>query len=141
MKTFDKAEGGDDRRLPPRRQRQRGDDGRVRQRRPRRRPHEPLRHGQANDLDLLIHGDKGALKVWADSNGSTLEACLGPDIDTQTWVPYDCPPTPRNEERFVIALLSGESTASPTSGTRPRSSASSTSPSSPTPRGASLPVG
>ncbi len=63
--------------------------------------------GKANDLDLLIHGDRGALKIWADSNGSTLEVCLGPDIDTQTWVPYDCPRTPRNEERFVIALLSG----------------------------------
>ena len=63
--------------------------------------------GKANDLDLLIHGEKGALKVWADSNGSTLEVCLGSDIDSQTWVPYDCPRTPRNEERFVIALLSG----------------------------------
>ena len=26
--------------------------------------------GKSNDLDLLIHGDKGALKIWADSNGS-----------------------------------------------------------------------
>jgi predicted dehydrogenase len=63
--------------------------------------------GKSNDLDLLIHGDKGALKVWANSTDSSLETCLGPDIDTQTWTPYDLPPTPRNEERFVIALLSG----------------------------------
>jgi len=63
--------------------------------------------GKSNDLDLLIHGDRGALRIWADSNGSTLDTCLGPDIDTQTWTPYDLPPTPRNEERFVIALLSG----------------------------------
>lgn len=63
--------------------------------------------GKSNDLDLLIHGDRGALKVWADSNGSTLETCLGPDIDSQTWTPYPLQPSPRNEERFVIALLSG----------------------------------
>jgi predicted dehydrogenase len=63
--------------------------------------------GRANDLDLLIHGDRGALKIWANTTDSTLETCLGSDIDTQTWTPYDLPPTPRNEERFVIALLSG----------------------------------
>ncbi len=64
--------------------------------------------GKANDLDLLIHGEKGALKVWANSYESTLEVCLGADIETQTWKPFACPPTPRNETRFLIALLSGE---------------------------------
>ncbi len=64
--------------------------------------------GKLNDLDLMIHGDKGALKIWANHLNSTLETCLGPDIDTQTWTPYPCQPTPRNEERFVIALLSGQ---------------------------------
>ena len=64
--------------------------------------------GKANDIDLMIHGEKGALKIWATTADSTLEACLGPDIDTQTWKPVDCPPTPRNETRFLIALLSGE---------------------------------
>jgi predicted dehydrogenase len=64
--------------------------------------------GKANDLDLLIHGERGALKVWANSTDSSLEVCLGADIDTQTWTPFPCPPTPRNEERFLIALLTGE---------------------------------
>lgn len=64
--------------------------------------------GKANDLDLMIHGDKGALKVWANSTDSDLEVCLGPDIETQTWRPMECPPAPRNEQRFVIALLCGE---------------------------------
>ena len=50
--------------------------------------------GKSNDLDLLIHGDRGALKIWANSHDSTLETCLGPDIDTQTWTPYPCQPTP-----------------------------------------------
>ena len=53
--------------------------------------------GKSNDLDLTIHGDKGALKVWANSTDSTLETCLGSDIDTQTWTPYELPPSPRNE--------------------------------------------
>ena len=90
--------------------------------------------GKANDLDLLIHGEKGALKVWADSNGSTLEVCLGPDIDTQTWAPYDCPPTPRNEERFVIALLSGVNGEPDFRHATHGPASCSTSPSSPTPR-------
>jgi predicted dehydrogenase len=64
--------------------------------------------GKANDLDLMIHGETGALKVWSTTHESSLEACLGPDIETQTWRPVDCPPTPRNEERFLIALLSAE---------------------------------
>ena len=63
--------------------------------------------GKANDLDLTIHGEKGALKIWANSTDSSLEVCLGPDIDTQTGAPYACQPTPRNEERFLIALLTG----------------------------------
>ncbi|MEX6508074.1 Gfo/Idh/MocA family protein [Jiella sp. M17.18] len=64
--------------------------------------------GKANDLDLTIHGSKGAVKVWSNTTESTLQVCLGPDIETQTWQPYECPPTPRNADRFVIALLSGE---------------------------------
>lgn len=64
--------------------------------------------GKANDLDLIIHGEQGALKIWANSTDSSLEVCLGPDIETQTWKPFECPPTPRNETRFLIALLSGE---------------------------------
>lgn len=64
--------------------------------------------GKLNDLDLMIHGEKGALKIWADHENSRLEACLGPDVETQAWKPVACPPTPKNAERFVIALLSGE---------------------------------
>ncbi|MEF2551520.1 Gfo/Idh/MocA family oxidoreductase [Aurantimonas sp. A2-1-M11] len=63
--------------------------------------------GKENDLDLTIHGDKGALQIWSNTTDSTLHACLGPDIETQTWKQLDCPPTPRNADRFVLALLSG----------------------------------
>ncbi|MBC8129427.1 MAG: Gfo/Idh/MocA family oxidoreductase, partial [Rhizobiaceae bacterium] len=64
--------------------------------------------GKLNDLDLTIHGETGALKIWSDHETSWLEACLGPDIETQTWRRIDCPPTPKNADRFLIALLSGE---------------------------------
>lgn len=63
--------------------------------------------GKLNDLTLVIHGEKGALRIEADHETSTLFACLGPDIETQTWKRLDCPPTPKNADRFVIALLSG----------------------------------
>ena len=60
--------------------------------------------GHANDLNLTIHGTTGALKIWADANASTLDACLGPDIHTQTWQRLACPPTPGNADRFATAL-------------------------------------
>jgi predicted dehydrogenase len=63
--------------------------------------------GKANEVDLLLHGDRGALKLWTDGGTSTLEACLGPDIETQRWRPVECAPPPRVAERFVAAMLSG----------------------------------
>lgn len=67
--------------------------------------------GKANDLDLLIHGERGAVRLWADGGASTLEACLGPDIEIQRWRPVECPATPHIAERFVLALLGGENGA------------------------------
>ena len=63
--------------------------------------------GHRNDLDLSIHGETGALRIWADADSSTLDVCLGADIHTQTWQRVACPPTPNNAERFVAALRSG----------------------------------
>ena len=63
--------------------------------------------GKANDLDLTIHGTTGALKIWSNTTESSLDVCLGEDIHTQTWTRIECPPTPRNADRFVLALLSG----------------------------------
>jgi predicted dehydrogenase len=63
--------------------------------------------GTRNDLELTLHGDAGALRLWSDERTSTLAACLGPDIETQTWASVECPATPRIAERFVLALLAG----------------------------------
>ncbi len=63
--------------------------------------------GNANDLSLALHGTRGALRVWANSETSRLQGCLGADVETQTWRPLPCPPTPRNEARFAAALHAG----------------------------------
>ena len=64
--------------------------------------------GKTNELDLTIHGDRGALQIWANTTDSTLRGCLGADIETQAWRPIDCPVTPINAERFVMALRAHE---------------------------------
>ena len=63
--------------------------------------------GHKNDLSLEISGTAGALRIWADSGASTLDACLGADIHTQAWQRVDCPPVPGNAERFAAALRAG----------------------------------
>ena len=64
--------------------------------------------GKTNELDLTIHGDRGALKIWANTTDSSLQGCLGADIETQKWRPIACPVTPINAVRFVAALRSGQ---------------------------------
>ncbi|MBP7241753.1 MAG: Gfo/Idh/MocA family oxidoreductase [Amaricoccus sp.] len=63
--------------------------------------------GKANELDLLLHGERGALRLWTDGQTSTLEACLGPDIEVQRWRPVEVAPPPVIAERFVAALQTG----------------------------------
>lgn len=64
--------------------------------------------GTLNDLNLALYGERGALRIWANHLDSRLQGCLGADLETQTWRGIACPPTPRNEQRFVHALLSGQ---------------------------------
>ncbi|EAU41690.1 trehalose utilization-related protein [Fulvimarina pelagi HTCC2506] len=63
--------------------------------------------GNLNDLHLTIYGDRGALRVWANQFDSSLDVCLGANIDTATWERVACNPTPRNERRFAEALRAG----------------------------------
>ena len=63
--------------------------------------------GHSNDLSLTIHGTSGALRIWSDSGASTLDVCLGADLQTQTWTRVDCPPAPGNAARFADALRTG----------------------------------
>ena len=64
--------------------------------------------GNLNDLHLSIYGDKGGLRIWANQLDSTLDICMGSNVETATWVRTPCPPTPRNEARFAEALSSGQ---------------------------------
>lgn len=63
--------------------------------------------GHANDLNLEIHGTKGAVRIWSTANDSTLDVCVGEDIQTQTWRRAACGAVPGNAARFVDALQTG----------------------------------
>jgi len=63
--------------------------------------------GHANDLSLLLFGTEGALEVKTDGKASSLRICVGPDIDTQTWRPVECPPVVTTYERFAKACATG----------------------------------
>ena len=63
--------------------------------------------GHANDLNLTIHGTTGAVRIWSTASDSTLDVCVGADIQTQTWRRVACAAVPGNAARFVEALRSG----------------------------------
>ncbi len=64
--------------------------------------------GFANELTVVLYGDKGAVSIKTDGKKSSLKICAGADIDTQTWRDVKCPPVPTTYERFAAALASGK---------------------------------
>ena len=64
--------------------------------------------GHINDLRLRIHGTLGGLDVRFEQGESRLMACLGDDLLSGTWREITCPTVPRNYERFVAGVRSGE---------------------------------
>ena len=64
--------------------------------------------GHTNDLSLAIHGTRGAVRVAADGKTSSLEVCLGPDVDAARWRAGDAPQVPTIAELFVAAVRTGE---------------------------------
>lgn len=64
--------------------------------------------GYGNDLEVSIFGDKGAVKIFTNGGTSSLQACVGKDIDTHTWKPVKCPPVPTTYQRFAAAVASGK---------------------------------
>ena len=63
--------------------------------------------GHLNDLELKLHGTKGALWVKTNGRSSSLKGCFGEDTDTVTWRDIELPQIRRNARRFIDALLSG----------------------------------
>lgn len=70
--------------------------------------------GYSDDLRLRIFGSQGGLEVnygGRDEAGqriSQLRACIGPDLETQTWREVPLEPVESNYERFIRAIRQGE---------------------------------
>ncbi|MCP4385451.1 MAG: Gfo/Idh/MocA family oxidoreductase [Hyphomicrobiales bacterium] len=64
--------------------------------------------GYANAMRLELFGSHGAIRLTSDGRHSTLEICVGADIDTQTWRDVPCPPVPSVFEIFAEAIRTGE---------------------------------
>ena len=65
--------------------------------------------GYLNTLRLRIFGDQGALEVQHGSDGSSLRACIGEDIEAPVWQDVTVDPVPTNYQRFVEAVRQGQS--------------------------------
>jgi predicted dehydrogenase len=68
--------------------------------------------GHFNDIRLRIYGVNGGLEVLFEREESHLNACLGDNVLTRTWVPVQTDPVPMNYTRFIAAIR-GEGPADP----------------------------
>jgi predicted dehydrogenase len=62
--------------------------------------------GYANELNLILHGTKGAVRVETNGAKSRLYVCLRKDINRNRWKRVETPPVMRNARRFIDALAS-----------------------------------
>lgn len=63
--------------------------------------------GYANAQKVGIYGTKGGLEVFFESEASSLRACLGEDVHSQTWREIACPPVPLTYQTFAEAVQTG----------------------------------
>jgi predicted dehydrogenase len=63
--------------------------------------------GYANTLRLRLYGDEGGLEIQHGFDGTSLRACLGADVETQTWKDVAVEPVGTNYQAFVVAVLTG----------------------------------
>ncbi|MEZ5670532.1 MAG: Gfo/Idh/MocA family oxidoreductase [Alphaproteobacteria bacterium] len=63
--------------------------------------------GYANAKQVGVYGTTGGLEIGFESEVSSLRACTGDDIHTQTWRPVECPPVPLTYDDFVTAVKTG----------------------------------
>jgi predicted dehydrogenase len=64
--------------------------------------------GQANSLSLRVYGDKGSLVVNLDQSYTTMQVCLGEDVDKVAWKTLDCGQTPDIYHRFIASIQTGK---------------------------------
>ncbi|MEX0627744.1 MAG: Gfo/Idh/MocA family oxidoreductase [Cucumibacter sp.] len=64
--------------------------------------------GYLNSLRLRVFGDKGAVEVNHATDGSSLRACTGRDVHTQTWREVKAKRVESNHQRFIAAVREGK---------------------------------
>jgi predicted dehydrogenase len=64
--------------------------------------------GYANALELHVHGDKGAIRIFLDRSYTELEICKGADVDRCAWKTVTCGNTPNMYQRFIRSIKSGK---------------------------------
>ena len=65
--------------------------------------------GYANAQKVAIFGTEGSLEITFESEVSSMRACLGPDVHTQTWRDVECPAVPSTYDTFAAAVRAGKS--------------------------------
>lgn len=63
--------------------------------------------GYANAKQVKVFGTMGGLEVSFESEVSSLRACTGDDIHTQTWRDVECPLVPLTYDHFITAVKTG----------------------------------
>jgi predicted dehydrogenase len=66
--------------------------------------------GEANTLDIAIHGEKGAyvLRLKDGNSYKQFEACIGADAPKAAWKTIKAPKAKHNHERFIDAIKTGK---------------------------------
>ena len=64
--------------------------------------------GQQDQLRLRVYGETGSIEMIYDTGQSSLRACLGEDVHTATWRDVAFEPVETNYQRFVAAVLAGQ---------------------------------
>ncbi len=65
--------------------------------------------GYANAQKLAVFGTEGSFEISFESEETTMRACLGADVHTQTWREVECPAVPSTYEMFAAAVWAGVS--------------------------------
>jgi predicted dehydrogenase len=61
--------------------------------------------GHHNDLRLRVYGDKGGIEVFFEKGKSHINACLGRDLESQTWHPIETEQVATIYEDFITAIV------------------------------------
>jgi predicted dehydrogenase len=64
--------------------------------------------GYKNQLWLLIHGDKGAIRIDLDKSYQELDVCLGKDVNPAQWKTIKTRKTPSIYQRFITSIKTGK---------------------------------